>query len=130
MGLSRLAPLIVLAAVPAGAISAPPVTAEQALTNYRKVIKTTREIDCPSSGSTDEIVVCGNREDGTQSARLPLPIEPEPGARRRLVAGEPPSAAAAMNADPCISRCPGSVGVNLLAIPGFVAKVIERLKDE
>ena len=130
MDLSRLAPLILLAAVPAGASSAPPITAEQAMTNYRKLIKTTRELDCPSSGSADEIVVCGNRGDETQSARLPLPVEPEPGARQRLIAGEPPSATAAMNGAPCISRCQGSVGVNLLAIPGFIGKVIERLKDE
>ncbi|MDP8914857.1 MAG: hypothetical protein M3N39_14955 [Pseudomonadota bacterium] len=125
-----MAPLILLALIPAGAAGAPPITADQALTNYRKLIKTTRELDCPSSGSADEIVVCGNRDDETQSARLPLPVEPEPGARRGLIAGEPPSATGAMSADHCISRCPGNVGVNLLAIPGFIGKVIERLKDE
>lgn len=130
MDLSRLAPLILLTLIPAGAAGAPTITAEQALTNYRKVIKTTRELDCPSGGSADEIVVCGNREDESRVGRLPLPVEPGPGASRGLIAGEPPSATAAMKADRCISRCPGSVGVNLLAIPGFIGKVVERLKDD
>ena len=122
MGLSRLAPLILLAAVPAGGIAAPPVTADQALTAYRKLIKTTRELDCPSDGSSDEIVVCGNREDEARAGRLPLPVAREPGAR---VAGEPLA-----DGGGCISRCHQPVMVPLHKIPGFIGKVIERLKDD
>ena len=122
MDLSRLAPLILLAAVPAGAISAPPITADQAMTNYRKLIKTTRELDCPRDGSTDEIVVCGNRESVTRAGRLPLPVAREPGER---IAGEPLA-----DGGGCISRCHQPVMIPLHKIPGFVGKVIERLKDD
>lgn len=122
MHLSRLAPLILLALIPAGAAGAPTITADQALANYRKVIKTTRELDCPSSGSADEIVVCGNREDDTRVGRLPLPLAPEPGERVR---GEPLA-----DGGGCISRCHQPVMIPLHKIPGFIGKVIERLKDE
>jgi hypothetical protein len=120
MGLSRLAPLILLAAVPAGAISAPPITAEQAMTNYRKVIKTTRELDCPR-GSSDEIVVCGNRDGEARTGRLPLPFDRNPGER---ISGEPLA-----DGGGCISRCHQPVMVPLHKIPGFIGRVIERLKD-
>ena len=122
MGLSRLTPLILLLAIPAGAIAAPPITAEQAMTNYRKVIKTTRELDCPRGESTDEIVVCGNRQDEARAGRLPLPVAREPGAR---IAGEPLA-----DGGGCISRCHQPVMVPLHKIPGFIGKVIERLKDD
>jgi hypothetical protein len=122
MDLSRLAPLILLALIPAGAAGAPPVTADQALTNYRKVIKTTRELDCPRGGSSDEIVVCGNREDEARVGRLPLPVAREPGERIR---GEPLA-----DGGGCISRCHQPVMVPLHKVPGFIGKVIERLKDE
>ena len=122
MGLSRLAPLILLAAVPAGAVAAPRLTAEQALSNYRKVIKTTAELDCPKGESSDEIVVCGNREGEARLGRLPLPVAREPGERR---AGEPLA-----DGGGCISRCNQPVMVPLHKIPGFIGKVIERLKDD
>ena len=121
MSLSRLAPLILLALIPAGAAAAPPITADQAMTNYRKVIKTIRELDCPSSGGADEIVVCGNREDEARAGRLPLPVAREPGERIR---GEPLA-----DGGGCISRCHQPVMVPLHKIPGFIGKVIERLKD-
>ena len=122
MDLSRLAPLILLALIPTGAAGAPPITADQALANYRKVIKTTRELDCPSSGSVDEIVVCGNREEEARAGRLPLPVAREPGERVR---GEPLS-----DGGGCISRCHQPVMVPLHKIPGFIGKVVERLNDD
>jgi hypothetical protein len=95
------------------------ITAEQALVNYRKTFKSTREIDCPKDAG--EIVVCG-RLVGRDPARLPLPVEREPGAR---VAGE-----ASRDTGGCISRCHQPAQVNILAIPGFIGKVIERLRDD
>jgi hypothetical protein len=99
-----------------------PQSAEQALSNYRKVFTTTKELDCPRSGSSDEIVVCGNREDGVRAGRLPLPVAREPGERIR---GEPLA-----DGGGCISRCHQPLIVPLHKIPGFIGKVIERLKDD
>jgi hypothetical protein len=95
------------------------ITAEQALSNYRKTFKSTREIDCPRDGA--EIVVCG-RLGGRDPARLPLPVEREAGTR---VAGE-----VSKDGGGCISRCHQPVQVNILAIPALIGKVIERLKDD
>ncbi len=124
MTLSRLAPALAIAALGQPAAATPPLTAEQALAEYRKVIKTTKELDCPRSEGGEEIVVCRGRA-GADPERLPLPVERVPGER---VSGGM-NGVGALAADGCISRCGGSVGVNILAIPAFVGRVIERLKD-
>ena len=130
MGLSRLAPLILLAAVPAGAGSAPPISAEQAMTNYRQVIKTTGELDCPSSGSADEIVVCGNQKDDTRVGRLPLPLEPAPGER---IKGESASATALAERETCTmvgphEHCGGTIPISAIAF-GIAAMVVKKIQD-
>ena len=123
MGLSRLTIALLLAAAAGPVEAAPPATAEEAMAAYRQVFKPTAELDCPR-GDEGEIVVCARR--GEDPYRLP-PSAREAGVPVR---GEAPSGTAALDAGGCISRCQGSVGVNLLAVPGFIAKVIERLKDD
>ena len=116
--MSRMTAALILAAGAAPAEAQ--VTAEQALSNYRKTFKTTRELDCPTDGG--DIVVCGRRAGERDPARLPLPVEREPGAR---VAGEPMK-----DSGGCVSRCHQPVQVNILAIPGFIGKALDRLKDD
>ena len=116
--MSRMTAVLILAAGAAPAEAQ--VTAEQALSNYRKTYKSTQELDCPKDGS--EIVVCGRLGGGRDPARLPLPVAREPGAR---VAGEPLG-----DGGGCVIRCHQPVQVNILAIPGFIGKVIGRLKDD
>ena len=123
MGLSRLTIALLVAAGAGAAEAAPPATAEQAIAAYRAVYKPTAELDCPR-GEDGEIVVCARR--GEDPYRLP-PSAREPGVPVR---GEAPSGTAALDAGGCISRCQGSVGVNLLAVPGFIGRVIERLRDD
>src|SRR3546814_15369874 len=57
------------------------LTAEQALENYRDTFVPVSELDCPESENPDEIVVCGRRPGAPDPNRLPLPVEPLPGAR-------------------------------------------------
>ena len=123
--MSRAAvPALILLPLACGAsaatVSAKPQSAEQALSNYRKAFPSTKELDCPSGGSSDEIVVCGNRENETPMGRLPLPVVREPGER---IPGEP------LADRGCVSRCHQPVMVPLHKVPGFISKVIERLKD-
>ncbi len=111
-----------LLALPAAAHSAPPVTAEQALTNYRKVIKPTRELDCPRGAGSDEIVVCGQlEEEAAKVGRLPLPVAREPGER---IAGEPLA-----DSGGCMRLCHQPVMIPLHKAPEFIGRIIERLKD-
>jgi hypothetical protein len=72
------------APTPAGA--APPATADQALARQQASLRSSLGLDCDRSGG--EIVVCGRP--GPDPNRLPLPVEPEPGARN---SGEPPDPA-------------------------------------
>jgi hypothetical protein len=123
LALSRITIAALLVAGSAPAQAAEPLTAEQALANYRSMFKSTADLDCPPS-QDGEIIVCAQR--GEDQNRLPPP-EREPGVRIR---GEAPSGTDALNANRCISSCQGSVSINLLAIPGFIAKVVERLKDK
>jgi hypothetical protein len=115
---------LLIAIAPAPALAQRQVTAEEALANYRKMFKSTGEIECPKDAA--EIVVCAQR-DAADPNRLPLPQDPEPGGR---IAGHLPNGRDAMSAERCISRCHQPLRVNVLAIPGFIGKVIERLKDE
>ena len=81
MPLSRmpLALPLALALMPLTAAQATePLSAEQAMINYREAFKSPREIDCPAS-DPDEIVVCGRPKDAPDPNRAPLPIAREPG---------------------------------------------------
>lgn len=81
-------------AVPAS--GAPSATAEEALARQRAGLHDSLGLDCDRGGA--DIVVCGRQ--GPDPNRLPLPVEPEPGARR---SGEPPAAseALALGAEKC-----------------------------
>jgi hypothetical protein len=90
--MSSMAALVLLAA------SAPPaagISAEQAMANYRALLRGSPDVatqaDCPA-GHGDGIVVCGQRK--RQQPRLPLPDERgEPGDAVHHL-GEPPAAMA------------------------------------
>ena len=56
---------------------------------------------CAPETSEDAIVVCAR----TDGARYRVPYDPPPGERRRLIAGEAPSARDAMGADSCLRLC-------------------------
>ena len=116
---------LIIALAPAPALAQRQVTADEALTNYRKMFKSTEEIDCPREEG--EIVVCGRGSGEPDPNRLPLPVEREPGAR---VVGHVPTGGDALAAGGCISRCHRPATVNILAIPGFIGKVIRRLRDD
>ena len=77
-----------------------------------------------AAGAPDSIVVCGRPMQGGGGYRIPW--QPEPGARVRLVAGETPSATAAMGADGCLRLCEHPVMVNLLD-PGSIIRGLDRI---
>ena len=63
--------------------------------------------DCDRAGAEDAIIVCGR---GARFERMTLP--PLAGARRGLIAGEPPSAVAAFGSS-CIGLCARGVGITV-----------------
>lgn len=75
-------------------------------------------------GLLDSVTVCGRLVQAGGGYRLPY--EPEPGARVRLVAGEPPSAMAAMGAGGCLRLCEQPVMFNLLD-PGSIIRGLDRI---
>jgi hypothetical protein len=114
LGLAIAAAASVLAAAPASA--APPVSAEEALAAQQSSLRSGIGLDCDRGAG--EIVVCGRT--GPDPNRLPLPVAPEPGARK---AGEPadPSAALALSKQRCTTvgrdqQCSGGLPVLPIAI--------------
>jgi hypothetical protein len=75
-------------------------------------------------GGADAIIVCGRLVRGGGGYRVPY--QPEPGARVRLIAGEPPSAMAAMGAGGCLRLCEQPVMINLLD-PGSIVRGLDRI---
>ncbi|HYD11333.1 MAG TPA: hypothetical protein VEC11_00650 [Allosphingosinicella sp.] len=75
-------------------------------------------------GVGDDILVCGRPARAGGGYRVPY--RPEPGARVRLIAGEPPSAMAAMGAGGCLRLCQQPVTVNLLD-PGSIVRGLDRI---
>ena len=112
------------------AASAQPVTAEQAVENYRGAFKSLEELDCPKSTDPEEVVVCGRR-DRADTARLPLPVAPEPG---RRVQGEAVSTvAAAGRRETCstvgpMQECGG--GLPIFGIAVTAAKAAVKIAEE
>lgn len=78
---------------------------------------------CADGG--DSILVCGRR-----GRREPRPqFAPLPGAVPRLVAGEPPSGAAALAGGGCIRLCHQPVKVDLIGTARTVARLVGRLLE-
>ena len=104
MTLSRTVTGLALAysSVPAEAI----VPVDYRLPPPRLDARAYRRDPCRSGGDEDDIVVCGRRD---EDARFRVDPEPVPGARRRLIAGEPPGAT--LSDGGCYRSCPGSVGI-------------------
>lgn len=97
------------------------VTAEEAMAHYREAFRLVPAANCPVSRDPEDIVVCGRRD--ARSERLPLPVEPEPGERVRLLPGEMPSAVAAMNAG---APAQGG-GINIIGTAITIVNGIDRL---
>jgi hypothetical protein len=121
-----------LAAASPGAATAqaqPPATAEEMLAAYEaRIQEAMGNLDgvrrCPRGRSGDDaIIVCGRSDDSRM--RLPLGSQPEPGERRRLIAGEPPSAAGALSVGQAC--CAHGGGINLLGVAGALAHGADRI---
>ena len=125
MALSRIAALVLIALLATAAAQDPDTTE----TAYRTTFPIIAELDCPRGQSDDDIVVCGRR-DGESPYRLPLPVEPEPGAR---VAGEAPSAVTAMGTrEKCSTSGPNQNcggGLPVFAIAATLVKLVEKAID-
>jgi hypothetical protein len=104
--------------VPSGIIAAPPDPLGDIAEQRRADEERCRR------GAGDAILVCGRLAQGGGGYRIPY--EPEPGARVRLTAGEPPSAMAAMGAGGCLRLCEQPVMINLLD-PGSIVRGLDRI---
>ena len=107
-----------MALVAAPLPAAPPATAEEALARQRSDLQRSLGLDCDRGRGGGDIVVCGRQ--GPDPNRLPLPVEPEPGARR---SGEPaaPAEALALGAEKCTTvgpnpQCSGGLPLIPIAI--------------
>ena len=116
-----------LAAAPAPA--APPLSAEEALARQQSSLRSGLGLDCDRSAG--DIVVCARQ--GPDPNRLPLPVEPEPGAR---TAGEPPDPddSLALSAQKCTTvgpnqQCSGGLPILGIAI-WAVQTAIKAIKEE
>ena len=118
-----MAAILIAAYAPAAAPD--PVTAEQVIAKYQETFNLVNR-RCAAAPGEEEIIVCGRRT-GNQSQRVVLPEDTD---RTGPVLGDMPTGISAMSNEPCISRCPHPLTINILAIPGFVKDVVERLKDD
>jgi hypothetical protein len=79
---------------------------------------------CPRGRAGDDaIVVCARDDDARM--RLPLGSQPEPGARRRLIAGETPSATDVVGVGR--SCCEHGGGINLIGLGGALVRGADRI---
>ncbi|HYE27523.1 MAG TPA: hypothetical protein VEA61_04735 [Allosphingosinicella sp.] len=103
----------------AGPAAAPPLTAEQAFAAQQRGLEAALgTAPCARDIASGDILVCGRP--GREPYRLPLPVEPEPGARRPGEAAAP-SEALALGAERCTAvgpnpRCGGGLPVIPIAI--------------
>jgi hypothetical protein len=133
MAKSRLAGGLLLIGWQTAAMAAP-ATAEQAMAQYRHTFRPVEELRCPKSVGPEDIVVCGRRE-GRDPNRVPLPDEHEPGERVHLVAGEAPSASAALamtDRSPCATAGPNHScggGVDFVQILFGAIRIVKAIHD-
>jgi hypothetical protein len=133
MAKSRLAAGLLLIGWQTAAMAGP-ATAEQAMAQYRRSFQPVEELRCPKSVGPEDIVVCGRRE-GRDPNRVPLPDEHEPGERVHLVAGEAPSASAALamtDRTPCEAAGPNHScggGFDFVQILFGAIKIVKAIHD-
>ena len=127
-GLAIAAAALALASTSAPA--EPPLSAEEALARQQSSLRSGLGLDCDRGEA--EIVVCGRQ--GPDPNRLPLPVQPEPGARRP---GEPvdPTATLALSAEKCTTvgrnqQCSG--GIPILGIAAMIVQTVVKaaLKED
>jgi hypothetical protein len=113
----------------AGPAVPPPATAEEALARQQAGLHQSLGLDCDRGGG--DIVVCGRQ--GPDPNRLPLPVEPEPGARH---GGEPPAPgeALALGAEKCTPvgpnpQCGGGLPIIPIAI-WLIQTAVKVAKDQ
>jgi hypothetical protein len=95
-----------------------PVTAEQAMKDYREKFTPTAILDCPRD--RDQIVVCGKRPE-VDPNRPPLPVERQAGS---FIPGEPRG----MGPD-CHSRCPQPLRIDIMKAAPAVVEGIKKILD-
>jgi hypothetical protein len=117
------------ALLPVQALAAPALSAEEALARQQSSLRSGLGLDCDRGAA--EIVVCGRQ--GPDPDRLPLPVPPEPGARR---SGEPvdPTDTLALSAEQCTTvgrnpRCSGGIPILGIALMIVRTVVTEALKE-
>jgi hypothetical protein len=122
----RAAIAAIAAAWPAAASAEPAITtAEDAIAAYDAefdaVMASARTLRrCPRDADGEDIVVCGRADD----SRMRVPYQPEPGARQRLIAGEAPSAAAALSAG---SGGGQSAGIDVIGVVNALGRGLDRI---
>ena len=78
---------------------------------------------CAPETNEDAIVVCAR----TDGAAYRVPYDPPPGSRRRLIAGEPPSARDAMGGGGCLRLCEQPISVNVVSAIQGLGRGLDRL---
>jgi hypothetical protein len=129
---SRIARVLALASAwPAAALAEPPVTAEETVSAYdqwyEEVTGTSPRATgalgrCRRGAQDDDIVVCGRAQDDTYR----VPYEPVPG-QVHHIAGELPSATAAMGADHCLRLCEQPVMIPILPAIQALGRGLDRI---
>jgi hypothetical protein len=100
-------------------------TAEAVIQAYRHRTEGAMRRRCTRGGPDDEILVCGRSIENERQA-LPLGSQPDPVARRRLIAGEVPSGIDALNAPgACCGH--GGGGLNVIAIVNALGAGVDRI---
>ncbi|HEV7658794.1 MAG TPA: hypothetical protein VGO55_03000 [Allosphingosinicella sp.] len=90
----------------------------------RRALADPADAACRRGALADAIIVCGRVVAG---GGYRVPWAPEPGARVRLIAGEAPSAMAAMGADRCIRLCLQPLIIDIGSAVRGLARGIDRI---
>ncbi|HEX8262197.1 MAG TPA: hypothetical protein VF547_04925, partial [Allosphingosinicella sp.] len=109
--------------------AAAPLTAEQAVEAQQdQVRQAVGTAPCARDSGAGDIVVCGRR--GPDPNRLPLPVEPAPGERVRMLPGELPRAQTAY--DTCLFGCPRPVTITDEDVRKYGGRILRHIlgKDD
>ncbi len=104
------------------AASAEPLTAEQAMENYRETFEPVSALECPKPSDEEEIIVCGRRPGDADPNRLPIVPPRAAGAR---IPGEP----ATMAAFKCLHSCHQPLRIDLIKAAKVGRKIIRHILD-